>query len=334
MIEFFNLEIDKNLLIGSFLTFIVSIIIFIKLIPTYCTSFFGECVANHKSSKHHSPMIRGLGIVFPAILILSAVFWESVFSNFEIFIITISTIVGFWDDRFDLSQKRKLFIFLLIGFLWSLSKVNYFIDDLEILLKFIIYIFIFVFLILFFNQIDGINGLASITFLISLIFIHMNLLNLFFILPLFLCVGSYFFINLKGKIGIQGDAGSFFMGSFIAILFSKSIALEKFGVIFLILGPVVFDVCATTLVRIYYKIDLTKGHRNNLYQKVVAKYQNHILATLLIGSSQLLFYYLLLFFLETESIYNLYILLISFYSFLIILFYIISYLIHNEKILR
>lgn len=334
MIEFFDLEINKNFLIGSFGTLIFSIIIFMKLIPKYLTSFFGECVANDKSSKFHYPMIRGLGIVFPAILILSSILWESIFSNFEIFIITLSTMVGFGDDKFGLSQKSKLFVFLLIGFIWSLSKVNYVINDFEIFFKFTLYIFIFVFLILFFNQIDGINGLASITFLISLIFVHMNALNLLLCLPLFLCVGTYFLINLNGKIGIQGDAGSFFMGSFIAILFSKSIALEKFGIIFLILGPVVFDVCATTLVRIYYKIDLTKGHRNNLYQKLVSKYKNHTLVTLSIGLAQLLFNFFVWFFLETSSIFKLYIILGSFCIFFILLFYLIAYFIHNEKILR
>ena len=141
-------------------------------------------------------------------------------------------------------------------------------------------------------------------------------------------------INIKGNIGIQGDAGSFFMGSFITILFSKSIALEKFGIIFLILGPVVFDVCATTLVRIYHKVDLTEGHRNNIYQKLVTKYKNHSSVTLLFGSLQLLFNYFALIILETDSIYKLYSILISFCIFFILLFYIIAYFIHNEKILK
>ena len=185
MIDFFDFEMHKNLIVGSFVTLIFSIIIFIKLIPKYLTSFFGECVANKKSSKYHSPMIRGLGIIFPIIMILSSVFWESIFSNFEIFIITSSTIVGFWDDKFGLSQKLKLLIFLFIGFLWSLSKVSYAMYDFDILIRLTSYTFIFLFLILFFNQIDGINGLASITFLISLIFIHINGFNLIFFLPLF-----------------------------------------------------------------------------------------------------------------------------------------------------
>ena len=143
-----------------------------------------------------------------------------------------------------------------------------------------------------------------------------------------------FFINLKGKVGIQGDAGSFFMGAFMAILFTKTIEWPKIGIIFFIVGPVIFDVCATTLVRIYYKIDLTMGHRNNLYQKLVSKYQSHTKVTLFFGLLQLLLNYSLLSFLDIKSILTFYLILFSLGIFLVLLFTMISYFIHIEKILK
>ena len=159
-------------------------------------------------------------------------------------------------------------------------------------------------------------------------------LNLISFLPLFLSILVYLFINLKGRIGIQGDAGSFFMGSFVAVLFTKSIELSKIGIIFVILGPLVFDVCATTLIRIYFKVGLTTGHRNNLYQKLVAKYQNHLKITLFFGFLQALFVYFVFVFLHLENLFLLYTILFCLGSLLILLFLVIAYFIHTNKILK
>ena len=90
-------------------------------------------------------------------------------------------------------------------------------------------------------------------------------------LPIILSVLAYLVINMNGKIGIQGDAGSFFMGSFIAILYTKSTEWNELVLVFFILGPIIFDVCGTTIIKIFYKINLTIGHKDNLYQKCCPK---------------------------------------------------------------
>ena len=334
MTELIGIEIGDNLFLGSLLVSFITLFLLLIIIPKYLSSFFGECVANDKSSKFHHSMLRGLGILYPIILILSSFFFGSFFTDFEIIIITLSTIVGFWDDKFGLMQKSKLIIFLLIGFIWSLSQVNILIIDFETVLKVLIFIFIFTFLVLFFNQIDGINGLATITFLISIIFVQLYGLNLMLFLPLFLSVLVYFFINLNGRIGIQGDAGSFFMGSFMAILFTKSIELSKIGIIFFILGALVFDVTATTLIRIYHRVDLTIGHRNNLYQKLVAKYQNHIKITFLFGFLQALLIYFIFIFLKQENLFLFYLILFCLGGLFLLLFLVLAYSIHTNKILK
>lgn len=334
MVEILNIGIFNHFFIGSIIFFFATILIFLKLVPDYLATFFGECISNHKSSKFHSPMLRGLGIVFPIILITSSFLWGSIFNNFEIIIITLSTIVGFFDDKFGLNQKKKLLIFILIGFLWAAYKSNLLINDIGSIFNFLTSVFIFVFLVLFFNQIDGINGLATVTFMISVIILHFMGTNLILLLPIFLSIVVYLFINLAGKIGIQGDSGSFFMGSFIAILSTKTVEFTKIGIIFFIFGPVIFDVCATTLVRIYYKIDLTLGHRNNLYQKLVSKYQNHTKVTFLFGLSQIILSSLYLILFDVESLLMFYIVLFTSGSCFILLFVIIAYFIYTEKILK
>ena len=78
----------------------------------------------------------------------------------------------------------------------------------------------------------------------------------------------YLLINLKGKTGIQ--EGSFFMGSIIFIMTKNNTLFFDKILTILFLGPVLFDVIATTLIRLYFKQNIFLGHRNNLYQKLVS----------------------------------------------------------------
>ena len=314
----------------------ISLITFLlmKLLPKYCGIIFGQCISNEKTSKYHLPLIRGLGIIFPFILICSHFFLGSIFSLLEITIIAISTIVGLWDDKIGLGHKAKLKIFLTLALIFSLSITDY--DNIQnyLFLKYLLNIFIFIFLILFFNQIDGINGLASSTFLIILLFLVLNGINIFLFLPIALAVFTYLIINMKGNLGIQGDAGSFFMGSFIAVLLTKSFYYIEYGFIFFLISPVLFDISATTLIKIYYKVDLTIGHRDNLYQKLVSQLQNHYSVTILFSVLQFIFCLLLIFLLNNYVIEYVYLCLILIGVCLAFIFCRLAYLIHNKKIFK
>ena len=330
----FNSEIFTNNIVPSSAILFLIVYFFIKLAPNYLESFFGKCVSNVKTSKFHLPMIRGIGIIFAIVLIVSFILWGSVFSIFEIIIITLSTLIGFWDDKYGLSQKKKLLLFTFIGCIWSFYNLDFVTFDIYFFLNFILYVFVFVFLILFFNQIDGINGLASGTFLTCLLYIYLTGTNLILFLPVILSVLANLVINMNGKIAIQGDAGSFFMGSFIAILYTKSTEWNQLGLVFFILGPIVFDVCGTTLIKVFYKINLTIGHRDNLYQKLVSKYQNHSLITSIFVFSQFLFCFWLSILLEKSSLVFIYYILFFICSLFMLFFCFVAYLIHNKKILK
>jgi UDP-N-acetylmuramyl pentapeptide phosphotransferase/UDP-N-acetylglucosamine-1-phosphate transferase len=329
-----NSEIFTNNIIPSSAILFLIVYFVIKLTPNYLGSFFGKCVSNDKTSKFHLPMIRGIGIIFAIVLILSSILWGSVFSIFEIIIISLSTLIGFWDDKYGLRQKQKLFFFMFIGCMWSFYNVDFVTFDIYFFLNFILYVFIFVFLVLFFNQIDGINGLASGTFLTCLLFIYLTGTNLMLLLPIILSVLAYLVINMNGKIGIQGDAGSFFMGSFIAILYTKSTEWNELGLVFFILGPIVFDVCATSIIKVFYKINLTIGHKDNLYQKLVSKYQSHFLITSIFVFLQFLFCFWLSVLLEKNSLVFIYYILFFICSLLMLFFCFVAYLIYNKKILK
>jgi UDP-N-acetylmuramyl pentapeptide phosphotransferase/UDP-N-acetylglucosamine-1-phosphate transferase len=330
----FNSEIFTNNIVPSSAILFLIVYFFIKSAPNYLGSFFGKCVSNDKTSKFHLPMIRGIGIIFAIVLILSSILWGSVFSIFEIIIISLSTLIGFWDDKYGLRQKKKLFLFTFIGCMWSFYHLDFVTFDIYFFLNFILHVFIFVFLILFFNQIDGINGLATGTFLTCLLFIYLTGTNLLLFLPIILSVLANLVINMNGKVGIQGDAGSFFMGSFISILYTKSTEWNQLGLVFFILGPIVFDVCGTTLIKVFYKINLTVGHRDNLYQKLVSQYQNHSLITSIFVFSQFQFCFWLSILLEKNSLVFIYYILFFICSLLMLFFCFVAYLIHNKKILN
>ena len=64
----YNVETGSNLILLCSAILFPIIYIIMRLTPQYFSSFFGECVANNKTSKFHLPMVRGLGIIFPIVL--------------------------------------------------------------------------------------------------------------------------------------------------------------------------------------------------------------------------------------------------------------------------
>ena len=118
-------------------------------------SFFGICVSNEKTSLYHVPMIRGLGILY--IIALTPMFFTNdLLSTSEIILLIVSTLFGFYDDKYGITQIKKiLFLTLLISLVYLFSSNE---ENLSFY-NFFLNIFLFLFLTLFFNQIDGINGL-------------------------------------------------------------------------------------------------------------------------------------------------------------------------------
>lgn len=290
MIDNYIFEEEKSLFlmtIFSILIFKFGIIILTKIKP----DFFGLCVANHKTSLYHEPMLRGLGLMFP---IACTPFILQLLSDFkinEIILILLSTLLGFLDDKINLEQKRKLLIILLLGLLYVITESGLIYDNPTDFFRVFIKLFSFIFLMLFFNQIDGINGLAAITYVILIVILGTIKNNFIFVLPFLVVTIHYLFINLRGKLGIQGEAGSFFMGSTIFVItFNLDTNLNKFILLFLV-SPILLDIVCTTIVRYFSGENILKGHNNNLYQRLVYKFKSHFLVTSLFGFMQVITIY-------------------------------------------
>ena len=246
-------------------------------------NFFGICESNEKTSLKHETMSRGLGLFFIITLLPFIVFYQNIFDFKDLLLITVSCFVGFWDDKKSLSQIFKLKILFIIAFCYSLTLQDFNSFETMFSLNFILFPFYFLFMILFFNQIDGINGLAGITFIVTLFIFSFFSNNIFILMPIIGAVIGYLSLNLRGAVGIQGEAGSFFMGAVIFVISSKIVFPfhSVFSIIFLF--PVLIDISATTIVRYYLKNNILEGHRSNLYQKLVAKYKKPAVISFVFG---------------------------------------------------
>ena len=272
---------------------------------------------------------RGIGIFYILTLLPFFYNFHPIVSIEAILLILTFSIIGFIDDKYDLKSKYKLFIFILISLLFNYidieNKSEFFnITNIE---QYFGRTFLLIFLVLFFNQIDGINGLAGLTYAISILVISLFFGNLIYCLNFLSIIIIYLFFNLRGKIGIQGDSGSYFMATtfFILVVDFTSNFNPYYAIFFLC--PIVFDIIATTSVRILFKKDIFKSHRNNLYQKIAFSKNNHLLSTFLFILLQLIFSIIFIKFNKNNFYF-----LVIFNLIIYLVFVYISYVIHTRDI--
>ena len=138
----------------------------------------------------------------------------------------------------------------------------------------------------------------------------------------------YLFFNLRGKVGIHGDSGSYFLASTFFVLITEYTNDLYFFHSLLFLCPILFDVVSTTLVRLFFKQNILKPHKDNLYQKFAYHYKSHIISTLSFILLQIIFSLIILFLLKYNAL--IYIFILSLFTFISFIY--LSYLIYKRKI--
>lgn len=260
-------------------------VIFTFIALKYFKFVFPISISSVRSALSHDPIPRGLGIIFPISFIVSSlIFYDSmeiIYSYY--FLILFSTLIGFYDDVKNINYIKKLIsLLVLFSFMVLIDKEILLFDDIFFIYSFLISVFFFIFYVLFFNQIDGINGLSSGTFCIFLIglitlnsseFLTTNMfINIIGIIIL------YFFSNTLQTKFFQGDSGAYFLGAVSYLAFQEN---DKFFLICLILlFPILGDIVWTTLMRVYFGYNLSQPHREHLYQKSVTLFKYHLPVTL------------------------------------------------------
>ena len=218
-------------------------------------------------SSHEQVKPSGLGIIFA---LTSSIFF--LFNGYFNFVANLLLgIVGFIDDKFNLSSSLRFFLqFLFVNFLISQSNLfNIFFQNHSFLFNFIIWIgsnLILIGSINFINFMDGIDGLVAG----SMIFIVLTSafilkLNFYTLISALL---AYLLWNWCPSKIFMGDAGSNFLGGFLACSITNSSSFHDAALIFISSSPLIID-SLTCLIRRYFdKQKIFKPHKLHLYQRL------------------------------------------------------------------
>jgi Fuc2NAc and GlcNAc transferase len=245
-------------------------------------------------SMHTTPTPRGGGVGFVITIIVYSIFYlkkNFITSNFFNVIFQSSfgvSILGFIDDKYNLSAKIRLIIEFFMAVLILLNYPfiifqysNYLLFQILII---ILFIFSYLWVVNLYNFMDGINGIATLEAISICLAMLLNYYlidyyeNFDFILTVIFSLMAFLIWNFpKAKI-FMGDVGSYFLGSVIFIL--SIISLNKDPNIFfswiIIFAVFVVDSTSTLIRRLINNEDLFKAHKKHIYQYTSIKYNSHV----------------------------------------------------------
>ena len=222
---------------------------------------------NHRSS-HSKVTIRGGGIIFSIVLLLSPFYigWEYGYFLTGLFLICL---ISFIDDIRPISNRIRIGFHLVAVALLFVQLSVYNLPFYWILLAFIFVIGI----INAINFMDGINGITGgfgLVTLITLYYINRNIVLFtdatMLVLPI-LAVAVFNVFNFRKKAKcFAGDVGSVGLG-FIILFFLLQLIIKTNNLNYLLLLMVYgLDTATTILFRIIRKENIFKAHRSHFYQ--------------------------------------------------------------------
>ena len=183
---------------------------------------------NHRSS-HSIPTPTMGGLSFFIGLIVVCAFYPTLEIVFVVLLIALSGLLGFWDDKKDISPKLKFLGqgFIATGFFFLGFTIAPLIElmlgvSIPFYLDWVLTVVFMLGLINAFNLIDGVDGLltgvtliASITFVI-LFYLQGNTPFLFLSAGMVGVSASFLIYNFQPAKIFMGDTGSLFIGTYIS----------------------------------------------------------------------------------------------------------------------
>ncbi|PCH56644.1 MAG: glycosyl transferase [Legionellales bacterium] len=246
----------------AFAVAIVGTYLFIKFAPANRLTD----IPNQRSS-HSTPIIRGGGIVFVLLwLLFSALLFET---NYIVLAGIGFAGIGFADDLFDLSAKWRLIAQIIIAalLLYSLALPAWLL---------IFYIPCICWSVNLFNFMDGTDGIAAIeaifVFALGGILFYWHGASSYATLSFILValVAGFLVWNYPKARVFMGDAGSYFLGSMIAIF--AIIGYQQYNIPMIswliMYGVFVFDGTVTLARRILRRQNFLAAHRLHAYQRL------------------------------------------------------------------
>ncbi len=186
---------------------------------------------------------------------LKAMFYIYSIKTFVIFLIVITSIflIGYLDDKFNLSPTKKFFLLFIIIFILIMNdsttvinKLNFEIFNFQInflQLSLIFSICCYVYLIISLNMYDGVNLQSSIFYLTNFLMINYYIGEINIIITSVLISIIFFtYLNLKNK-AFLGDSGvfilSFILGYVYVKLYNNTILFNTADIVLFLFLPII-----------------------------------------------------------------------------------------------
>ncbi|ATU46712.1 glycosyl transferase [Acinetobacter junii] len=292
---------------------ILTILIFFIL--TFSMTYFMRVYALKKNiidnpnerSSHSIPTPRGGGVAVVVSYILGVmllIYLDYLSQQIGLTLIVsgfIIALLGFFDDHGHINSMFRLAIHFMVAIgvvvsLGGFSEVKIFNNFLLGFSANIIAVLFLVWLLNLYNFMDGINGIASVEAITTLMsmaviyFIFNIQLNIEILWLLSACAFGFLLWNFpKAKI-FMGDACSGFLGLTLGIL--ALIALKENLALFcawiICLGVFIVDATFTLVRRVSSGYKMYDAHRSHSYQILSRKWNSHTPVTLLVAGINIL----------------------------------------------
>lgn len=249
----------------------------------------------NERSAHQLPIPRGGGIVFVTIF-LGAMAVLHALSLSLLAVLFAIAVLGYWDDKYTLSAKTRLYYQMLLSCL-----AIYYMDgmpDIQIgnwtlhwqgLTVYLGVIYL-VWILNLYNFMDGINGIAGF----EALFVALGIGSIYLALGQADAIGSYgvliavmagFLVwNFPKATVFMGDVGSGFLGFLFGVL-SLYTAHDQPSLLWswlILLGVFIVDATVTLIGRILQREPLHIAHAKHAYQYASRRFKSHTVVTLAI----------------------------------------------------
>ncbi len=250
-------------------------------------------------SSHTIPTIRGGGVIFFASVLLFFIFQLNIEYPYFFIGFLILSIMGFIDDRKELSAKIR-FPFQLIAVGLILYNAGLFSLEIPIYVQIVGFV-IGVGFINAFNFMDGINGITGIytvAIIIPLLYLNnqFTVFNNDFFYSVLISILVFAFYNFrKNALMFAGDIGSMALASTLLFWISKMMIVTNNPLLLLFVFFYGLDSALTIIYRIFLKEDISEAHRHHIYQKLVDQSKlSHLKVAFLFATLQIAFSFIVI----------------------------------------
>jgi len=237
---------------------------------------------HNSRSLHQGKTLTGAGILMFVPWCLCGLLLAPLFVPF--YVILALTVLGFADDRYDLSFRLRLFLQILAALITLYS-----VGLLTPLWLMVFVAFCLLWWVNLFNFMDGANGMAALHGMVSLGFYGWVFADKFNQVTIFSymtfasmgVLGVYVIFNMWLKKLFMGDSGSLPLAWIIAVmaLFALNSEALSYVQIAVIHAVFIVDATATLIDRLKQNENVTQAHAKHLYQRLIKTgYSHHLVS--------------------------------------------------------